>query len=337
MKGQYLDQQISVCNEYTYTLKVVPPTDLGFTAFAATQYPNKILPIEIGTIYGVEVSKGYFPDRTELKWSSKGAFDNFLVKRAVYGTNNYVQVSSVTGGSNSDYQTEDTKGTPGTYYTYQVVGVVKCNNVPVYSKDTLYAVGFRSPTGNIYGRITYENGQAVEDVAVRLQSNDETQLGQSVLLDGTSNSYLTLDSLNTPFPDSAITIEAWIKPTDASPKNQVVLSRGGQYELGFNVSGQVYFNYNGNSVTGGYINANQSFVHVAAIHSRDSLMLMLNDSIVGKVANTFAVSTNAQKRVYIGRNAAGNNFKGYIDEMRVWNRPLSATSIARDYTNPCRK
>src|SRR5690606_14820294 len=109
----------------------------------------------------------------------------------------------------------------------------KCNNELRYSQDTLYAIGFRSPTGNIYGRITYENGQAVENVAVRLQNNDGSRLGQSIYLNGNANSYLKIDSLNHPFEDSAFTIEAWIRPDDAAPKSQVIFSRGGQYELGF--------------------------------------------------------------------------------------------------------
>jgi hypothetical protein len=179
-KGTYTDVQISTCNSYNYTVQVLPPVGSSFTAFAPVQLTGEILPTEIGSLIRLEVSKGYFPDRTELRWSTYGSFDNFIIKRAVYGTTNFVQVATVPGSVNSEYQTEDAKGTPGVYYSYQVIGAVKCNNTTVFSNETLTGIGFRSPTGNIYGRITYENGQAVEDVAVRLQSNSQVQLGKSV-------------------------------------------------------------------------------------------------------------------------------------------------------------
>src|SRR3546814_1781216 len=115
--------------------------------------------------------------------------------------------STVPGSATTgDIQTDDTKGIPGIYYEYMVVGAVNCGNVTRYSKDTLYAVGFRSPTGTIYGRITYENGQAVENVAVRLESANNSRLGQSVYLNGSSQSFLKVDSLQTPFADSAFKI-----------------------------------------------------------------------------------------------------------------------------------
>ena len=169
-KGTYTDVQISTCNSYNYTLQVLPPVGSSFTAFAPVQIAGEILPTEIGSLIKLEVSKGYFPDRTELRWSTSGSFDNFIIKRAVYGTTSFVQVATVPGSINSEYQTEDAKGTPGVYYSYQVIGAVKCNNTTVFSNETLTGIGFRSPTGNIYGRITYTNGQAVEDVAAPTRS-----------------------------------------------------------------------------------------------------------------------------------------------------------------------
>ncbi len=194
-KGVYTDNLIAICNSYTYTLQVVPPIVSSFTAKPATKAVGEVLPVEIGTINTLEASKGYFPDRTELRWTAEGQFDNFIIKRAVYGSNNFVQILQVPGSSLTEYQSDDTKGSPGVYYTYQVVGVVKCNNKNVFSNEAPIAIGFRSPTGNIYGRVTYDNGQNVEDVAVRVQSNDAAQTGRSILLNGNADSYLKLDLL----------------------------------------------------------------------------------------------------------------------------------------------
>ncbi|MEO9003944.1 MAG: LamG-like jellyroll fold domain-containing protein [Ginsengibacter sp.] len=330
--GEYIDSLIAPCNEYYYSLQVKPADNLGYVAEKPFQTINSVSPYTIGTIINMTASKGYFPDRVELSWNSQGVFDNYILKRKVYGSSdNFIQIANIPGSSTVSLQAEDAKGSPGVYYQYMVLGAVKCNDELKYSKDTLYAIGFRAPTGNIYGRVTYESGQSVQDVAVRLLNNDNSQLGQSIYLNGTDSSYLKLDSLHTPFEDSAFTIEAWIKPDDASPKNQVIFSRGGQYELGFNAAGQLYFSYNGKTVAGNYMNSNQSFIHVAGIHSRDSLAIMINDSVIAKIIAPYSTSNNVAA-VYIGRNSPGNHFKGYIDEMSAWNIALNKEQIAKDYT-----
>ena len=120
-----------------------------------------------------------------------------------------------------------------------LLGVVNCNGTSVYSKDTLYAIGFRNPTGNIHGRVTYANGQAVQNAFVRVQNKDAGLLGQSVHLTGDTSSYMKLDSLYIPYTDTAetMTVETWIRPDDATPKNQVIFSRGGQYEWALMAAG----------------------------------------------------------------------------------------------------
>ncbi len=326
----YIDKQIATCTDYTYTLQIIPPASSSFPTFAPTAAQGNILRSDIGVLKTMVASKGYFPDRTELTWNSDGSFDNFIVKRAEYSSSNYIQIASVTAASTGTYSIDDAKGTPGTYYTYMIVGTINCNNKINYSHDTLYAIGFRSPTGTIYGRVRYENGQAVTGVAVRLESKDAAQLGRSIHLDSTAQSYLAIDSLYTPFGDTA-TLEAWIKPDEATPQNEVIISRGGQYEIGFDGVGNLYFTAGNKSVTAPYSNVSKEFIHVAAVRSRDSLKILINDVIKGKIIAPF-VSTNPSKTVYIGKNGSGNYFKGYIDEVRIWNKPVSDSLIVRDYT-----
>ena len=331
--GTFTDSLIRPCNEYYYTLQIKPADNLGFVAEKAFQSLNSITPYTIGTIRNITASKGYFPDRVELSWDTEGAFDNYIVKRKVYGSaDNFIQIANVPSSPSVNLQAEDSKGMPGVYYQYMVLGAVNCNDVLKYSKDTLYAIGFRAPTGNIYGRVTYEGGQSVQDVAVRLQSDENTKLGQSIYLNGTDSSYLEINSLHTSFEDSAFTVEAWIKPDNISPENEVIFSKGTQYELGFDANGKLYFTYNGKTVTGDYVNENQSYIHVSGIHSRDSISIMVNESVIASVRNSFSPSDNAEIAVYIGRNTTGNSFKGYIDEMSVWNTALNKKQIARDYT-----
>ena len=105
--GTYKDAQIIPCNQYSYTLQVVPPANSDFTANAAVTINGTVLPVNIGTVFGSTTSKGYFPDHTELQWSTKGGFDNFIVKRAVYGDSNYVQINTVPGSAAGTFISED--------------------------------------------------------------------------------------------------------------------------------------------------------------------------------------------------------------------------------------
>lgn len=334
-RGEYIDSLIMPCNQYYYTLQIKPADNSGFDTYKPFTTVNSVLPVSIGTIKDLEASKGYFPDRTSLRWRSEGAFENYIIKRRAYGSaDNYTQIATVPGANISDIEAEDSKGTPGVYYQYMIIGSVTCNNEIRYSKDTLYAVGFRAPTGNIYGRVTYENGQAVKDVAVRLESQDGTKLGQSIYLNGNSDSYLLVDSLHTPFENLAFTVEAWIKPDDAAPKDQVIFSREGQYELGFAGDGKLYFLYGASQkVEAAYFNENGSFVHIAAVRNGDTLSIMLNDSLLVSEAISSDTVTQAGSVVYIGARKDGRNFKGYMDEMRVWNAALAPRDIARYYSS----
>jgi hypothetical protein len=330
--GKYIDQSVPYCNEFIYSIQVT--LGGGYSSPAEVTIPGSILAVNIGTISDLTASKGYFPDHVNLQWNSQGQFDDYIVERKIYGdaSGNFVQIATVPGASTNLLQTTDATGQPGVYYEYMVVGAVKCNNETKYSLDTLYTIGFRSPTGNIYGRVTYANGQAVEDVSVRLQNNDNPQLGTSVYLNGQDSSYLIVDSLNAPFTDSAFTAGAWIDPSDSTPKNEVIFSQGGQYELGFNGNGQVYFTYNDSTVTGPYVNPDHGWIHLTGIHSKDSLSLMINDSVIARISDPFSAPSHVSHTVYIGRNAAGNNYKGYIDEMRVWNVAETPQQIAQNYT-----
>jgi hypothetical protein len=329
--GQYIDKNIRYCNEFAYSIAITLGN--GFDSPPETAVPGTVLAVNIGTITNLTASKGYFPDRVELQWHSQGSFDSYIVKRKVYGqSNNYVQIANIRGSAADDLLTDDYKGSPGVYYQYIVVGAVTCNGELRYSEITDSAVGYRSPTGNVYGRVTYNNGQAVENAAIRLRNNDGIQLGQSIYMDGNAAGYLQIDSLRTPFQDSAFTLETWIRPDDVHPQSQVIFSQAGQYELGFDAAGQLYFSYRNAQVTGAYFNENQAYVHVTGIHAGDSLLLMINDSVIAVTAAPLIAAKDVDKMVYIGRNADGSNFKGYLDEMRAWNLALSPSEIARNYT-----
>lgn len=329
--GRYEDRNITTCVDYTYTLFVQAASPYNNTPDVTISGKAKFY--SQGTISNLQASKGYFANRVELQWYSEGVFSQYAIYRSAGGSFssavNIATVSAIsTAGTTMLY--EDARAIAGTYYTYYVKGIKQCG-AETSMTDSLVAVGFRSPTGNIYGRVTYENGQAVENVAVRLQNNNGTLPNKSILLNGSAGSYLQIDSLHTPFSGNAFTVECWIKPAGVQPAGQVLFGRYGQYEIGFNSAGQLYFTAYGKTVSGTYSNPNQSFVHVAAAYSSDSLILYFNSERMAAVTGVQPAGTPA-KTVYIGRNSNGNYYNGYIDELRIWNRAVTATEIKANYT-----
>ena len=330
-KGSYTDNLVTNCNNYSYTLQVIPPVGSSFPTPAATAVAGNVMPVDIGSLNNLIASKGYFPDRTELRWTANGEIDNFIIKRALYGSNNFVQIAQVPGSSTGEYQYDDAKGSPGTYYTYQVQGIVSCNGTVIPSAETLQSIGFRSPTGNIYGRITYENGQSVEDVGVRLQSNDVAQLGKSVYLNGRADSYLKLDNTNTPFADSAFTVEGWIKPDAAAPIDQVIFS--GIINIRLASMDRENFSLPAMEAAPQVRIATQTTLGCMwQAYAQTTLFLFcLNEAIIGRAAVPYSASSQ-NNTVYIGRSASGQWYKGYIDEMRLYNKAVDMAQVIKNGT-----
>lgn len=331
--GKYIDSLMTPCNIYSYTLQVVPAGWSGYPTLKALAVNGTATPIQIGNVSNLIASKGYYQDRTELSWNTIGNFDNFIVKRRVYNSGaNFNQIATLPGNPSGTVLYTDPNGLPGVYYEYSINGVVNCSGTVKASKDTLIAIGFRSPTGTIYGRITYNNGQAVSGAAVRLQASDNTlQTGQSMLFNG--KGYLRIDSLNTPFVDTAFSIEAWVKPADAMPKNQVVFSSGNQYEFGYDANGQLYFSYKGTTIsTSNAVFPSQRYYHIAAVYGKDSSYIIMNDSLLKVSVTSNSISGNSIKTATIGGNSTGKNYKGNIDEMRAWNTAVTPMQIIQNYT-----
>ena len=124
-------------------------------------------------------SHGYYGDRVELDWKldqNSGSLDVFSVQRREYGEtdtalNPFIQIGTVdTSNGIIYYSYTDTKAVPGVMYEYLIEGTKECANEEVKTQN--YSYGFCTPTGNIYGRITFdsENGQAVQDAEVRLET-----------------------------------------------------------------------------------------------------------------------------------------------------------------------
>lgn len=231
LSGKYVDDMIMVCNEYRYRLTVKPTEAYGTLPTVAA--PESIMPTSIGNLVAFTAGKGYYSDRVELAWSSKGNFERFVINRKEHGAPDadYKQIAVTEGNeAQNDYYYNDVNAIPGIVYDYRIKGQVMCSGKLIESDEELTDVGFRTPTGDIYGRVTFESGQAVSGAKVSAEPTEGSGVpGKSYVFTGASN--LTVDNdqlLND--ATQAVTLQAWVR----AAKEGTIIEKPGMYKLAYN-------------------------------------------------------------------------------------------------------
>ena len=325
LSGKYVDDMIMVCNEYRYRLTVKPTEAYGTLPTVAA--PESIMPTSIGNLVAFTAGKGYYSDRVELAWSSKGNFERFVINRKEHGAPDadYKQIAVTEGNeAQNDYYYNDVNAIPGIVYDYRIRGQVMCSGKLIESDEKLTDVGFRTPTGDIYGRVTFESGQAVSGAKVSAEPTEGSGVpGKSYVFSGASN--LTVDNdqlLND--ATQAVTLQAWVR----AAKEGTIIEKPGMYKLAYNGK-KIEFTAGTQTLKtpkklSDYASASQ-FVHLSAVANDTHLYIYVNGLAVAEAERTAQITGNNNKVVM------GEGFEGAIDEVRLWNKALNADTIASDY------
>lgn len=325
LSGKYVDDMIMVCNEYRYRLTVKPTEAYGTLPTVAA--PESIMPTSIGNLVAFTAGKGYYSDRVELAWSSKGNFERFVINRKEHGAPDadYKQIAVTEGNeAQNDYYYNDVNAIPGIVYDYRIRGQVMCSGKLIESDEKLTDVGFRTPTGDIYGRVTFESGQAVSGAKVSAEPTEGSGVpGKSYVFTGASN--LTVDNdqlLND--ATQAVTLQAWVR----AAKEGTIIEKPGMYKLAYNGK-KIEFTAGSQTLKtpkklSDYASSAQ-FVHLSAVANDTHLYIYVNGLAVAEAERTAQITGNNNKVVM------GEGFEGAIDEVRLWNKALNADTIASDY------
>lgn len=325
LSGKYVDDMIMVCNEYRYRLTVKPTEAYGTLPTVAA--PESIMPTSIGNLVAFTAGKGYYSDRVELAWSSKGNFERFVINRKEHGApdTDYKQIAVTEGNeAQNDYYYNDVNAIPGIVYDYRIRGQVMCSGKLIESDEKLTDVGFRTPTGDIYGRVTFESGQAVSGAKVSAEPTEGSGVpGKSYVFTGASN--LTVDNdqlLND--ATQAVTLQAWVR----AAKEGTIIEKPGMYKLAYNGK-KIEFTAGTQTLKtpkklSDYASSAQ-FVHLSAVANDTHLYIYVNGLVVAEAERTAQITGNNNKVVM------GEGFEGAIDEVRLWNKALNADTIASDY------
>lgn len=133
------------------------------------------------------------------------------------------------------------------------------------------------------------------------------------------------------FDVAALTIEAWIRPTQlpAAGLRMGVLDADSQYGLFLQENGQLQCNAGGSSnLVAANVQANQ-WTHVACTYDGANRRVYVNGALISETTGT-ALSTGGTTGITIAGNnppGGGSRLVGMIDQLRLWSRALSADEI----------
>lgn len=197
------------------------------------------------------------------------------------------------------------------------------------------------PVNGNNGNIIIGPSGTQTNVSQAWQTSANCKAGRCLNFDGTDD-YLTISN-NIDYSSNAFTVSAWINSNDVTSCRHSIVSSKEDQSSGFvlaqpegncnhirlwaNISGIWQFVDTAGTISTG------TWYHVAGTYNGTTLTVYLNGSptsatFSGTLSNTSGPTT-------IGaRNSNNTNwFNGKIDEVRVYNRALSATEIAGLYTN----
>lgn len=162
--------------------------------------------------------------------------------------------------------------------------------------------------------------------------------GKALSFNGTSSIVNVADAASLRLT-SAMTLEAWVKPTAAGGVWRTVVMKEITGELAYALysnedvdvpAAYVRVGSTSRRVGGSGIVPLNSWTHLAATYTSGALRLYVNGTLVSTTTGTGSIAS-ATRPLRIGGNTIwGEYFAGLIDEVKVYNRALSAAEIAAD-------
>jgi hypothetical protein len=138
-----------------------------------------------------------------------------------------------------------------------------------------------------------------------------------------------------------MTIEAWVRPTSGTGWRTVVLKE--------DASGLAYALYSANNASrpAGYLNTNgdvgldgtaavplNTWTHLALTSDGTEMRMFVNGVQVSSAGITGTITATSGPLRLGGNSVWGEYYRGLIDEVRIYNRPLSAGEIQIDMATP---
>ncbi|MCK4634767.1 MAG: LamG domain-containing protein, partial [Candidatus Aenigmarchaeota archaeon] len=209
-----------------------------------------------------------------------------------------------------------------------------------YSLVGYWSFEYYNDTG-IFDNSSYNNFGNFSGVS--LDNITTGKYGKGLEFDG-DNDYIQIAGDSSLKPNSTLTITAWIKAANTDSGGAEVASMGDDYMLRVSTNGNLFFGFwmgttwRTSSTTGVDVLDNQ-WHQVVVTKSATNQKFYVDDweaSLATGGSHTDNITYVHDPNFYIGKQGDGNpnfDFDGSIDEVRIYNRALSADEINASYNN----
>lgn len=166
------------------------------------------------------------------------------------------------------------------------------------------------------------------------------KFGNALAFNGTS-SWVTVNTTSLLNLTTSMTLEAWVFPTATTGVRDIVLKEGSNVDI-YNLYAR---NWRGlpeanvlvggaNRVAEGTTLPANGWTHIAGTYDGSMVQLFVNGVQVSSTAIAGTISTSTGPLRIGGNGLWGEYFQGSIDEVRIYNRPLTQTEIQTDMNTP---
>ena len=352
-----------MCKIYMYKVEAYNSCGASNSLSAASN--DTVIPTQFDNVFDLnenayfDASKGYYNNKIELEWqanSNKLSDIDFYEIYRKLNSGTYSLLTTINNANATSYS--DATAEANIFYEYKIRAVGECSGATIIS-DSLLALGFRMNTGIVAGKITYEGGNSVENVEVRI-STDEEVPSTSLKFDGL-NDYMESDNfIDDSLFHNPLTIETWIKPgaMNSGQRNLIFTVQTGLFYIGItNMQPVVGINthywgsgYSEDAIarlTGDSILQENTWYHLAVTLNPDSgvVSLYLDGNLLNSIGynnpqipwgiNEVGGANYSNYSAFIGGAGGGINtsmFTGNIEELRIWNTVRTSNEIQRNYT-----
>jgi hypothetical protein len=222
-------------------------------------------------------------------------------------------------------------------YALSEAAISRDMTIPV-DNGLVAAYSFDEGTGTVLGDASGHGNHGTIDGATW---TNEGRFGGALAFDGVDDAVAVSDASTLDLTTS-FTLEAWVYPTALSGWRTVVLK-----EVDQGLAYSLYANDNvprpagyakvagvDQAAVGAASLALNTWTHLAATYDDRVLRLFVNGLEVGNLPLTGAAAVSDRPLRIGGNNIWGEYFEGSIDEVRIYNRPLSAQEIQTDMSTP---
>jgi large repetitive protein len=160
--------------------------------------------------------------------------------------------------------------------------------------------------------------------------------GLAIDLDGTSDYALVTDDSSLDITE-AITLAAWVKPEKVGTQyiiKKAIISNTDGYELSLSSNGKAFVRFNQSAVSAYRVDSTDPYpvsglkwVHLAATYDGATIRIYVDGVQNNSAPADFTIANNSLPLAVGAESNGATKFQGAMDEVRVYNRALSAAEI----------